>query len=130
MTAGEVLMRFSGVVECRISRAGPLGLTLLGRDRDEPVQIAFVCTAPAAFPEQLESAVVMRDGPGTFRIVAGATDRRLEAAGVFAHRDVARVLERAVPPRPPSLARRIFWRAVLALAASPIGRSVLLARRR
>ena len=130
MTVGEVLIRFSGAVECRIDRAGPLGLTLLGRDRDEPVQIAFVCTAPPAFPDRLESAVISRHGPGTFRIVAGGTQRELEAAGVFVHRDVARVLERAVPPPRPSLVRRVFWRAVLALAASPIGRSVLLARRR
>lgn len=123
-----VLVRFSGPVECRTDRAGPLGLTLIGREGDEPVQVAFACAPQSGFPRRLDAPVVERTAPGTYRIGGERDGLVLDATRVFIHRDVTRAFHRAVPPRRAPLAKRAFWRAVLALAATRIGQRVLFAR--
>ncbi|MGQ0833653.1 MAG: hypothetical protein ACT4O5_01815 [Gammaproteobacteria bacterium] len=126
----SLLVRFSGSVECRADRAGPLGLTLIGREGDEPVQVAFACPPGIEVPERLDARVVERTAPGTYRIGGERDGLVLDATRVFIHRDVTRAFYRAVPPRRAPLAKRAFWRAVLALAATRIGQRMLFAVRR
>lgn len=128
MSAAE-LARFTGTVDCRIDGTGPLGLTLAGRDGADPLQVAFVCAPPAAFPRHLEAPVVEQPGPGAYRIVTKQEVLAVAATQVFVHRDVARAFLLAVPPHAAPFGKRLFWRAVLALAASRIGRHVLAALR-
>jgi hypothetical protein len=49
---------------------------------------------------------------------------------VHLHRDVAPPFYRALPPRPVPPGKRLFWRLVLALAASRAGLSILRSLRR
>jgi hypothetical protein len=119
--AGE-LARFSGVVECRLDPGGPLGLTLVGRsDTSVPAQVSFLCPAPASWPASLDSPLVARADTERIVVKAGAAERVLHVRGVFVHRDVTRAFERAVPPRRAPFGKRVFWRLVLALAASRVG---------
>jgi hypothetical protein len=46
------------------------------------------------------------------------------------HRDVRAALLAAIPPRPAPLAKRVFWRLVLAIARVAPGRALLLQLRR
>lgn len=50
------------------------------------------------------------------------------AASDRGHRDVTAEFYRAVPPRAVPWRKRLFWRAVLALAATPV--ATLILRRR
>jgi hypothetical protein len=129
MNDTEVLARFSDAVQCRTDRGGPLGLTLIGYEGAVPVQVSFVCAPPADWPERLEGAVVVREAPTHFRITEAHDARMLEASGVFVHRDVGRIVESVVPSRPAPLTKRLFWRVVLALAATSPGRRALRALR-
>jgi len=124
MNAGEVV-RFSGLVQCRVDRHGPLGLTLIGPVGDATVHLSFVCTPPVDWPPRLEAPMVLREGTAQFRVVETGGDRALEASRVFVHRDAARVFDRAVPPRRAPLVKRVLWRGVLALAATSVGRRML-----
>lgn len=121
----ESPIRFDGPVDCRVDRGGPLGLTLSGRRGTEVLHVAFVGTAPADFPQRLDTAVVEPAGADEYRIVSGGERRTLRAQRVFVHRDVRKAFCGAVPARPVPVVKRLFWRAVLAFAASPIGRRVL-----
>jgi hypothetical protein len=49
---------------------------------------------------------------------------------VHLHREIAPQFYRAIPPRPAPWAKRVFWRMVLALAASRAGLALLRALRR
>ncbi|HKZ74541.1 MAG TPA: hypothetical protein VJ011_10785 [Steroidobacteraceae bacterium] len=129
MSAGEELVRFTGAVECRVDRAGPLGLTLVGAQGDATVQAAFLCPAPPDFPARLDAPVVERAGSRRYRIVAAGVPRIVEAA-VFVHRDVTHAFARLIPARKAPAAKRAFWRAVLAFAGTRAGQRVLFALRR
>jgi len=118
----ETLVRFSGGVECRRDASGPLGLTLVGAvAAGEVAHLAFLGAPPQGLPAQLETAVVERLGPREFRISAAAGSWTLLAAHTYLHLDVGRRFYDAIPPRPVPLGKRIFWRLVLAVAASPLG---------
>jgi hypothetical protein len=121
-------VRFAGWVSCRRDGEGPLGLILVGRTQDRPdevVQMAFSAPAPADFPEALEEAVVESLGPGGHRISSGARSWTLSGVAHL-HREVATAFYKALPPRPVPFRKRLFWRVMLALAASPAGRRLLL----
>ncbi len=122
------VVRFLGWISCRRDGEGPLGLILVGRTRDRPeetVQMAFACPAPVDLPEALEDAMVERFGPRQFRLASGDRSWALEGTA-HVHREVASIFYRALPPRPVPLRKRLFWRVMLALAASPAGRWLLL----
>ena len=57
-------------------------------------------------------------GQGQYRIGAGARSWQISAPAVHLHREIAAQIYRAIPPRPVPWAKRMFWRAVLALAGS------------
>lgn len=132
-TAGGVKrlrMEFLGWVSCRRDGEGPLGLVLVGRTRDRPeevVQLAFACPAPADLAEAIEDPVVEELGLARYRLTTGG--RSWELGGVaHVHREVATAFYRALPPRPVPFRKRLFWRVMLALAATAAGRRLLLRR--
>ena len=123
------VVRFRGWISCRRDGEGPLGLILVGRTsqhrRDEAVQIAFSCPAPADLPEALEDARVEFLGDHRHRLTSGDKSWTLNGAA-HVHREVAGAFYKALPPRPVPLRKRLFWRVMLALAANPLGRRLLL----
>jgi hypothetical protein len=128
----EVLARFAGTVSCERG-APPFGLTLRGATRshpDEPSTLSFTAPAAVTLPRELPDAEVERLARGEYLIRAGGAEYRLTARGAHLHRDAAAPFYRALPPRPVPAGKRLFWRLVLALAASRAGLALLRALRR
>jgi len=128
----ELLVRFTGPVSAARG-VPPLGLTLSGVTRehpDEPLTLAFVASAPAELPGSLTDALVERLAAGSYRVRAGGTEWLVAARGAQLHRDAGVPFYRALPPRPVPAGKRLFWRVVLALAASRAGLALLRALRR
>ena len=126
------LVRFRDGVSCR-REEGPLGLTLIGRTSDRPDEIAtlsFAGGAPADLPEALEEATVQRIDVGHYRIRSGKREWAFAARSAHLHREVATTFYRAIVPRSIPWKKRLFWRVLLALAASKTGRRILMALRR
>ena len=126
------IVRFRGGLSCRCD-PGPLGLTLIGCARDRPEEIAtlaFTGAAPPGLPEVLEDATVEQVGAGRYRIRAGQREWLFEARATHLHREVSAAFYRAIAPRLVPWNKRLFWRVVLAMAASPMGKRLLLALRR
>ena len=128
----ERLATFRGLVHCRRAAAVP-GLTLSGSTAeapDEPTALAFSAAAPADLPGTLADAVVDHLGGTHYRIGTEWREWLLRAEVVHLHREIAPQFYRAIPPRPAPWAKRVFWRVVLALAASRAGLALLRALRR
>jgi hypothetical protein len=128
MTSSSEVVRFPGWISCRRDGEGPLGLILVGRTQDRPeeaVQMAFTCPAPLDMPDALDDVTVTRLSPRQYRISSGRKSWTLDAVA-HVHREVATTFYKALPPRPVPLRKRLFWRLVLALAANPAGRWLLL----
>lgn len=126
------IVRFQGGVSCRRDE-GPLGLTLTGRTSDRPEEVAtlaFAGAAPQGLPEALEDATVEQDEAGRYRIWSGTREWLLCARSAHLHREVSSTFYRAISPRPVPWSKRLFWRVVLALAASRMGKTLLLTLRR
>jgi hypothetical protein len=128
----EVLASFRGRVSCQRA-PGALGLALAGVTAEHPQErttVQFAAPAPPEFPATLEAARVEELGAGRYRIASAAGDWLISARAVHLHRDVAPPFYRALPPRPVPPGKRLFWRLVLALAASRAGLSILRSLRR
>ena len=128
----ERLATFRGMVHCRRAATVP-GLTLSGvtaEAPDEPTALAFSAAAPLDLPGTLEDVVVDHLGGTHYRIGAERREWLITAQVVHLHREIAPQFYRAIPPRPAPWAKRVFWRAVLALAASRAGFLLLKAMRR
>ena len=126
------IVGFKGGVSCRRDD-GPLGLTLIGRATDRPeevVTLAFMGAAPPGLPEVLEDAMVEQAEAGRYRIFSGTREWLLSARSVHLHREVSSTFYRAISPRIVPWNKRLFWRVVLALAASRMGKALLLTVRR
>jgi hypothetical protein len=123
------IIRFRGWISCRRDGEGPLGLILVGRTvqhrREETVQLAFSCRAPVDLPDALEDARVEFLGDNRHRVVSGDRSWTLHGAA-HVHREVASAFYKALPPRPVPWQKRVFWRVMLALAANPLGRKLLM----
>ena len=128
----EVLAAFRGRVDCRCG-PGALGLALAGVTAEHPQErttLQFAAPAPLGFPATLEDARVEELGVGRYRIASASGDWLISARAVHLHREVAAQFYRALPPRPVPPGKRLFWRLVLALAASRAGLSILRSLRR
>jgi hypothetical protein len=126
------MVRFRGGVSCRRDD-GPLGLTLIGRTTDRPDEIAtlaFAAAAPPGLPEALEDATVEQVEAGRYRIRSDLREWVFSARSAHLHREVASTFYRAIAPRLVPWKKRLFWRIVLAVAASRVGKTVLLTLRR
>ena len=128
----ERLATFRGAVQCRRAATVP-GLTLSGTTAEapgEPTALAFSTAAPADLPETLADPVVDHLGGAQYRIGAGTRVWVIAAPAVHLHREIAAPFYRAIPPRPAPWTKRLFWRAVLALAGNRAGLALLKALRR
>jgi len=127
------LATFRGRVNCCRDSEGPLGLTLIGRTVDHPdekVLLAFSGRAPQALSEFLEGPTVDRIDEGRYRITSASQQWIVEATAAHLHREIATSFYRAIPPRRAPWSKHLFWRLVLAIAANPWGKRLLLALRR
>jgi hypothetical protein len=126
------VVRFRGGVSCRRDD-GPLGLTLIGRTTDRPDEIAtlaFATAAPPGLPEALEDATVEQVEAGRYRIRSDVREWIFSARSAHLHQEVASTFYRAISPRLVPWKKRLFWRIVLAVAASRVGKTLLLTLRR
>jgi hypothetical protein len=126
------MVRFRGGVSCRRDD-GPLGLTLIGRTTDRPDEIAtlaFAAAAPPGLPEALEDATVEQVEAGRYLIRSDLREWVFSARSAHLHREVASTFYRAIAPRLVPWKKRLFWRVVLAVAASRVGKTLLLTLRR
>jgi hypothetical protein len=126
------IVRFRGGVSCRRDD-GPLGLTLIGRTTERPDEmatLAFATAAAPSLPEALEDATVEQLEDGRYRIWSGKREWIIPARSVHLHREVSATFYRAIAPRLVPWNKRLFWRVVLAMAASRVGKSLLLTLRR
>jgi hypothetical protein len=124
---------FRSGVSCSRDLLSPLGLTLIGWTADHPdekVSLAFSGAAPDDLPDVLEDPTVDRIDVGLYRISSPPREWIVNATAVHLHRQIAAAFYRAIPPRTVPWSKLLFWRLVLALAASPLGKRVLLALRR
>lgn len=129
----RTLVRFRDGVSCRREPEGPLGLTLFGRTRDRPdemASVAFAGAAPEGLPEALEDVTVEQLDSNTYRISCAGRAWLVPATGAHLHRDVSTAFYRVVVPRTPGWGKRLFWRVILAVARNPAGKRVLFALRR
>jgi hypothetical protein len=129
----NLIATFRGGVCCRRDPNSPLGLTLIGRtvDRpDETCSLAFAGTAPRDLPEVIEDPTVELLDTHQYRISSAPREWLIQATAVHLHREIATLFYRAIPPRVPPWGKRLFWKFVLGMAASPTGKRMLLALRR
>jgi hypothetical protein len=118
--------------EVRITRpaSGALRLLLAGSDAaGHAIEVAFAAPNAPPLPDLLHDVRVDRVTDGTWCIVAQESSIEIAAASVHVHRDCSVPFAAAVPPRHAPLAKRLFWRLVLALALSGFGRRLLLTLR-
>jgi hypothetical protein len=126
------IVRFRGGVSCRRDD-GPLGLTLVGRTTDRPDEmatLAFAAAAPPGLPEALEDATIEQLDAGRYRIWSGKREWIVPARSVHLHREVSTTFYRAIAPRLVPWNKRLFWHIVLSIAASRVGKTLLLTLRR
>ena len=128
----ERLVSFRGSVECHREDCVP-GLTLTGTTTTPCAQraaLAFSAAAPADLPATLEDVEVEHLGGNEYRIATAGRSWVISASAVHLHSEIAAQFYRAIPPRPAPWGKRVFWQAVLALAASRAGLALLRALRR
>jgi hypothetical protein len=128
MDEARRIVRFRGGVSCRRDE-GPLGLTLIGRTTDRPDEaatLAFAGSAPSGLPEALEDATVEQIDAGRYRIWAGRREWIFPARSAHLHREVSTTFYRAITPRLVPWSKRVFWRVVLTMASSRLGKRLLL----
>jgi hypothetical protein len=124
---------FQGQAHCSRQPDTPLGLLLTGHTEDhsrELVTVAFTGAAPPDLPETLTNPRVDQLDGGRYQISSASQRWIIPARAVHVHREVAEPFYEAVAPRVAPLKKRVFWRIVLALAAHPLGKRMLLALRR
>jgi hypothetical protein len=127
----ELVASFRGTA--RAERAAlPLGLTLTGESAAPAgahIAVSFSGTAPADLPQVLADVRVESLGDDQYCIVSAAGQWRITARAVHLHREITGPFYAAIPPRPVPPGKRLFWKLVLALAASRTGMAVLKALR-
>jgi hypothetical protein len=123
------LAAFHGAVTCRRT-AHALIVTGPAADApDERLILTFVTRTLADLPDSLTVSDVLALDDRHYRIVSSARGWDIEATSLHVHRDVGTAFYRAIPPRPAPLKKRLFWRAVLALAGTRAGKRFLLSFR-
>ena len=128
-----VLARFAGRTQCRSLPQAPLALLIQGvleNHGSERAQLAFVQPVVDGLPGELPGALIERLDDTRYRLSSAGRAWEFTAARAYLHRDVGAAVFAAVPPRTAPLAKRMFWRLVLWVAGSALGRSWLAARRR
>jgi hypothetical protein len=121
MTASQRIVTFQGVVRCRHAPWGP-GMTLTGLAQGgEEVSVAFSTSAPADLPPVLQDVAVDRIEPDQYRLGTAARDWIIPARVAHVHREIAADFYRTIRPRVPPWNKWLLWRAIVVVAASPLG---------
>lgn len=124
------LALWRGPVSCRRT---PHALILTGL-AGEPEEAALIVTLLASelpdVPDSLTAAEVLALDEHRYRIVTAGGSWEIEASSVHVHRDIAAAFYRAIPPRQVPLRKRVFWRIVLALAGTRLGKRLLFGTKR
>lgn len=138
MNESRRVVAFSGPVRCMrddVPRAVTLGgstaqpsgaevtLTFSFAPHQSPPRI------PDALYDVLVDEVPAGDAASRFRLCSGQDQWEFPALACHLHREVAKSFYRAIPQRAAPWSRRMFWRLMLALAARPLGKRMLLALR-
>lgn len=124
------LAAFGGPVSCRRTAAA---LTLSGSaadSADDRLIVTLIRPSAPELPDTLVAVSVRAIDERHYRISSASGDWIVAATSLHLHRDIGRAFYRAVPPRPVPLAKRFFWRVVLALAGTRAGKRLLLSIRR
>jgi hypothetical protein len=125
MNAAQRIVTFQGTVRCHRAPGAP-GLTLTGlADGGQEASVGFSASAPVDLPAALEDGAVERIEAGRYRIKTAAGEWIMPACALHVHREVAADFYRVVRPRIPPWRKRLLWRVILALAASPLGLKLL-----
>jgi len=131
-SVNELRYVFAGPVRCQRG-APPFALTLSGATQTPAAgrfTLTFSGSVPSDLPETLSGASVRSCGEGGYRIESGTREWQVTGGSLSATREVAAAFYAALPPRPVPVVKRLFWRLVLALAASRAGLVLLRALRR
>jgi hypothetical protein len=123
---------FSGAVRCQRG-APPFTLTLTGAavaPAAGALTLTFSGEVPADLPATLRDASIEAGAAGRYRIRSGGREWQVAGGSLSAAREAAAQFYAALPPRPVPRAKRLFWRLVLALAATRTGLVLLRALRR
>jgi hypothetical protein len=129
------MIRFTGAVKW-VAGPGIAGVTLLGRileadGSSTPAELSLLCgdapQLPRALPDLVFEALA---APEEVLLRSGAHSWRLRCATWQLHRDVGTAFYAAIPPRRTPWTRRLTWRVLLGVAASPPGRWLLSRRSR
>ena len=123
---------FSGPVRCQRG-APPFTLTLTGAavaPAAGELTLTFSGQVAADLPATLSDASVQASGAAGYRIASGSREWQVTGGSLSAARAAAAAFYAALPPRPVPRAKRLFWRLVLALAATRAGLVLLRALRR
>jgi len=126
----ETLAAFRGTVRCELSMQTQTLSGMSAASPGEETALTFSAAVPAECPATLEDAVVEHVEGAHYRIRSGTREWPVEAAAVHLHREIAARFYHAIPPRSAPWSKRLFWRAVLALAASRTGLAALKVLRR
>jgi len=113
--------------------AGPLNLILLGREAGTAAaatEIAFAGAAGAVADDLEYVELAATDVPGVWNLGTARGEFFVRARSVHLHRDVSASVRALLPRQSAPLARRLAWRWLPALAASAVGRRLLVAARR
>jgi hypothetical protein len=129
------LAAFRGPVACRRTGNALILTGAAAAVEDERLILTFIGAAGLAevadsladsLVNSVAAAEVLALDERHCRIVSAARSWDVEVTSVHVHHDVGAVFYRAIPPRPVPLGKRLLWRLVLALAATRLGKRLLL----
>ena len=134
MNSASHTIRFDGSVTW-VPGPGTAGVTLLGRiveadGRLTAAELSLMCSEPTQLPATLPDLVFAGSAAPDVLLHSGAHTWRLHCTTWQLHRDVGSVFYAAIAPRQTPWTRRLGWRALLGIAASPVGRWLLSRRSR
>jgi len=105
---------------------GPAWCRLVGRSRDDRSLLLDFAGGHAEppLPPRLEAVRIEPDpsDPARWQLSSAGGRYEISAARLFVHEDVAARAVIVIPPRPVPRAKRMFWRLVFVLLATPLGR--------
>jgi hypothetical protein len=108
-----------------------LGVILTGIGAEAPserLEIAFAAHAPQGLPGSLGDMRIEKLAARRYRLSSGPREWIVEGAA-HVHRDLTGQFATALPARAVPWRKRLFWRVLLALAASRVARGLLLRTR-
>ena len=124
-TCARTLAVFRGPVSCRRSRNALILSGLATEPEPARLILTFLASDLPEVPASLAAAEVLVLDEHRYRLVTATRSWELATSSLHVHRDIAEAFYRALPPRPVPLRKRLFWRVVLALAGSRLGKRLL-----